>query len=551
MIKDIVFVSDFFVDEILGGAEKYNDSLIQDLRKDRDVFTLKTTQLTKEIINNNNNKIFIIANFFLLNEEIKFYLKHFDYIILEHDHKYISNNNPSVFVNFLAPESKIINREFYQHSLAVVCQSKIHSEILQKNLFIKNIINMKGSLWSPGDIDILKNNMNKEKKIKFAILKTANKNKGMSAAIDFCKKNNRSFTFLESKPYCEFIEELSNVENLVFFPQWLESYNRLSIEAKILGCKIITNTLVGASSEDYFKLKNEKMLNKVEENNVLILRRWREIIDQSVYNFVNYLKDFKITIFCPIYNADKHINGFLEDMVSQTFFDKCELIIIDANSPGNEKEVIDNYSKQFDNILYKKLDYRASVMETENMAIKLSTADFIAQCCVDDRHSPKYLEIMSKHLLLSEDIDLVYSDCLQTKFPNETFESNNSRGILYEHSKNTFSKENMIKCLPGPTPMWRRKVHSKIGFFREHMKYAGDWEFFLRMVKTGSKFKKIDEPLGLYYYNAEGLSTSLKYQKERNQEEADVFFEYKNIFGEKNYNKYYKYFNQFRRNNDK
>ena len=79
MIKDIVFVSDFFVDEILGGAEKYNDSLIQDLRKDRDVFTLKTTQLTKEIISKNNNKIFIIANFFLLNEEIKFYLKHFDY----------------------------------------------------------------------------------------------------------------------------------------------------------------------------------------------------------------------------------------------------------------------------------------------------------------------------------------------------------------------------------------------------------------------------------------------------------------------------------------
>ena len=38
-------------------------------------------------------------------------------------------------------------------------------------------------------------------------------------------------------------------------------------------------------------------------------------------------------------------------MVSQTFFDKCEVIIIDANSPGNEKKVIDKYIEQFDNII--------------------------------------------------------------------------------------------------------------------------------------------------------------------------------------------------------
>ena len=101
------------------------------------------------------------------------------------------------------------------------------------------------------------------------------------------------------------------------------------------------------------------------------------------------------------------------------------------------------------------------------MAIKMSTGDFIAQCCVDDRHSPRYLEVMSKHLLLSEDVDLVYSDCLQTTFPNETFENNRSSGSLYEHSLNKFSKENMIKCLPGPMPMWRKSVHDKVGFSKK------------------------------------------------------------------------------------
>ena len=165
MIRDVLFISDFFLPEINGGAEKYNDCLIENLKKDRDVITLKTSEITKEIINKNKKKVFIIANFFHLNENIKTYFKNFNYIILEHDHKYISNNNPSVFLNFLSPESKIIHKEFYKNALAVVCQSKIHSEVLQKNLFIKNVVNMAGNLWSSEDIKVLKKNMNKEKKI--------------------------------------------------------------------------------------------------------------------------------------------------------------------------------------------------------------------------------------------------------------------------------------------------------------------------------------------------------------------------------------------------
>ena len=233
-------------------------------------------------------------------------------------------------------------------------------------------------------------------------------------------------------------------------------------------------------------------------------------------------------------------------MVNQTVFDKAELIIINANSPSNEEEIILKYAKEHKNIIYRKLDYRASVMETENMAIEMSTGDFIAQCCVDDRFSNEYLEIMAKHLIHNQDVDLVYADSYQTTRPNETFIKNNSAGNMYEHSKNEFSRENMIKCLPGPMPMWRKIVHEKVGFFKEDMRFAGDWEFFLRMVEAGSKFKKIDTPLALYYFNNQGLSTSTQYQTDRGSEEAEVFFKYKKVFGEKNCQMYENYFNNLR-----
>ena len=68
---------------------------------------------------------------------------------------------------------------------------------------------------------------------------------------------------------------------------------------------------------------------------------------------------------------------------------------------------------------------------------------------------------------------------------------------------------------------------------------------FLRMVEAGAKFKKIDIPLGLYYYNSEGLSTSGDHAKERGLEEANTFFKFKEIFGETNFKKYEPYFKQF------
>ena len=118
---------------------------------------------------------------------------------------------------------------------------------------------------------------------------------------------------------------------------------------------------------------------------------------------------------------------------------------------------------------------------------------------------------------------------------------------LYEHSKNKFSRENMIKCLPGPMPMWKKSIHEKAGYFNDELAHAGDWEMFLRMVKTGSKFKKVNIPLGLYYYNKEGLSTSAEHPDKRLQEESAVFFKYKEIFGQRNFDQYKGYFQQFMR----
>ena len=367
----------------------------------------------------------------------------------------------------------------------------------------------------------------------------------MPAAIKYCTQHKLNFTLLPFQKFTDFVKTLSTVKNLVFFPQWMESYSRLAIEARILGCKLVTNTLLGVSSEPYFELKGRPLLEFIKQNNQNIYDRYISFIEGEPIPYEKPIALPKVSLIVPLYNGEEYITGFLEDIKNQTLFENSEVIIINANSPQDEEKYILEFIAQHPNVIYKKLDYRATVMETENMAIQMASGEYIAQACVDDRRSVDYLEALAKTLYFNPEVDLVYGDCYQTPIANETYIHNSSKGNLYEHSLQSFSRENMIKCLPGPMPMWRKSMHQKCGYFDEELAHAGDWDFFLRAVDNGCLFKKVMKPLGLYYYNSEGLSTSEEYFKTRTKEECKIFKKYRKIFGEKCYNKYLNYFNQF------
>ena len=92
---DIVFISDFFLNEVRGGAEFCNDALLHLLIPDVKIAAIKSQLVSSKFIQNNSNKFFVVANFFQLSEEAKIALVDTTYVIFEHDHKYIKSNNPS------------------------------------------------------------------------------------------------------------------------------------------------------------------------------------------------------------------------------------------------------------------------------------------------------------------------------------------------------------------------------------------------------------------------------------------------------------------------
>ena len=91
-MRKIVFISDFFADEISGGAEIYDQVLIEELnRRGAKVCKFKSEEFTEKHFHlyQQCGFNFIVSNFVGLSEGVKklFTLYSDRYCILEHDHK--------------------------------------------------------------------------------------------------------------------------------------------------------------------------------------------------------------------------------------------------------------------------------------------------------------------------------------------------------------------------------------------------------------------------------------------------------------------------------
>ncbi len=229
----------------------------------------------------------------------------------------------------------------------------------------------------------------------------------------------------------------------------------------------------------------------------------------------------RVSIITSVFKGDQFIEGFLENITKQTIFDQCELLLINANSPGNEEVVIRKYLERHQNIRYVKLDHDPGVYGVWNIGIKMAKSDLITNANLDDRRCPDLLLQQVEELESNPSIDLVYSDYLLTRTINDSPEQNNFR--LYV-TASEFNIKEMNSCVCGPQPVWRKSIHDRCGLFSSRLYSSGDLEMWNRAVSKGCVLKKTPGISGLYYENPNGLST--KPDSKKNLEDRFIYGAY-------------------------
>lgn len=214
---------------------------------------------------------------------------------------------------------------------------------------------------------------------------------------------------------------------------------------------------------------------------------------------------YDVSAIASIYKAKRFIKQFLDNVTSQTAFDRSELIIIDADSPEGEADLIRTYMDKFPNIVYRRINHCIGIYDAWNIAVGLARGKYITNTNADDLRRVDSFELQVKELEESG-ADIVYQNFFYSLNPYLSFEQVAKIGFVSDVPKVTES--NLIECnWPHNAPMWRREIHSDVGLFDPSFRSAGDWEFWLRCITHHKIFHRMKTPHVVYYRNPEGIST--------------------------------------------
>jgi glycosyltransferase involved in cell wall biosynthesis len=214
----------------------------------------------------------------------------------------------------------------------------------------------------------------------------------------------------------------------------------------------------------------------------------------------------RVTAIASLYKGGRYIEKFLASMARQSLGDAFELLIIDANSPENEAEVIRKYQARFKNIRYERINYRIGIYDAWNVGVDMSRGEYLTNTNLDDLRHAASLQIQAETLDRLPFVDVVYQDFYYTFDPELDFDEVAAFG--FKSDLPIVSPLNLMHFnSPHNAPMWRKKLHSEIGYFNTGFKSAGDYEFWMRCLTAGKTFFKINTPHVVYYQNPEGVST--------------------------------------------
>jgi hypothetical protein len=198
------------------------------------------------------------------------------------------------------------------------------------------------------------------------------------------------------------------------------------------------------------------------------------------------------------YQAADFIADAVESLLSQTLA-PAEIIVCDDGSTDDLDRALAAYREHI-TLLRKPNGGEASA---KNAAARVATAEFLAILDADDLYYPERLEAIAELATRRPDLDILTSDCrvtVQGSFVRNCYHND----FPTDDQRSAILRGNFV----GPGHMAvRRKPFLEVGGFDESLRWATDWDCWIRMIFAGSRVGIVDEPLAEYRVRATGLAS--------------------------------------------
>ena len=209
-----------------------------------------------------------------------------------------------------------------------------------------------------------------------------------------------------------------------------------------------------------------------------------------------------------MYNASGSIIRAIDSVFKQTYKTDYEVIVINDGSTDNSAHIVREYTKAFPDrkiILINKPN--GGVSSARNAGILAAHGDWIALLDSDDEWLPEKIACQMNILHQNPDIDFLGCNLIgqQTRI----------LWMLKDHLTPIKTWELLVKMHPQTsTAIFKRSIIRDVGLYNEHMRYAEDGEFWVRICIQKNCWFHPDQLVvydgGKALFGASGLSANVR-----------------------------------------
>lgn len=212
----------------------------------------------------------------------------------------------------------------------------------------------------------------------------------------------------------------------------------------------------------------------------------------------------KVSIVTPSFNSGAFIEKCILNVKKQNYSD-IELIVIDGGSKDNTLDILKKYAEKDKIIWISEKD--KGIADAMDKGFRMAKGDIFAWLDADNYYSDGIVQEVVDIFKNNPTVDVVYGNI-------DVIDQNGKLIRTYNPPKVLSFKQALIKTTgaipPQPAVFFRRGIFDRVGGFDVNFKVAGDYEFWVKVLKTNPNIYYYNKIFGYYYSDGTTASQSIK-----------------------------------------
>jgi glycosyltransferase involved in cell wall biosynthesis len=362
----VIFVSDFFIEDLVGGAELTSEALIQS--SPFKLFKLHSKDVTMELLQKHQRKFWIFGNFANMNLNlIPAIMANLRYSVLEYDYKFCQFRSPEKHAEAAGEcdchgqmHGKLIS-SFYASAAHMWWMSEKQMEVYNEKFpFLRDQNStVLSSVFAPMTLTLIKGLRERAKKANversgWIVLGSQSWVKGFENAKSYCEDNELDYEVVWNLPYEKVLGKLATAEGFVYLPNGNDTCPRMVIEAKLLGCKLVLNDHVQHKDEDWF---NPEVKEGEEDDEITQIEQYLYAARDWFWNGIKAAMEFKPTISGYTTTRNCISQGYPYMQAINSMLEFCDqVVVVDCGSDDGTWEELTNKTLETDKLTLKRVD---------------------------------------------------------------------------------------------------------------------------------------------------------------------------------------------------